>query len=365
MKYHVTRALALPGAALVALSLLAACSSSGSSSSAPAGEASAAGAKIGLLLPDSVTPRYENDDKPFFTAKIKSLCPDCTVLYADASGDAAKQQQQAESMLTEGAKVLVLDPFDGAAAQSIVTEAAAKKVPVVSYDALVNGGKSAYYVTFDNNKVGELQGTALVDKLKADDVPAGSGILMINGSPTDNTSAQFRDGALSVIKTSPYKVLASFDTPGWSPANAQTWVDGQITRFGAGQIKGVLAANDGLGGGAIAAFQSAGVHNVPPTTGQDASLAGIQNILIGTQYMTVYKAFKPEAETAAEVAIDLLHGQAFPTHDTTDGVPSVFLTPVPVTVKQIEPTVMKDNLYTVAQVCTADFQAACATAGIQ
>ncbi len=367
MKISIKRAMVVTAGLLLTASTLAACSSTtpgtGASPTGPAAGASTA--KIGLLLPDSVTARYASADKPLFEAKIKTLCPQCTVLYANADGDAAKQQQQAESMLTQGVKVLVLDPFDGKAAQSIVAEAKAKNVPVISYDRLIAGGQANLYISFDNEKVGQLQATALVAKLKADGVPAGSGILMINGSPTDNNATLFKKGAHSVIDSSGYKVLAEFDTPGWTPANAQTWVDGQITKFGASAIKGIYAANDGVAGAAIASLHAAGVTKMPPITGQDASLAGIQNILAGTQYMTVYKAFKPEADAAAQAAIDLINGKTPASTSTVSGVPSVLLTPVSVTIDKIESTVVADGLYTAAQICTAAYAAACTANGIK
>ncbi|WP_223693342.1 ABC transporter substrate-binding protein [Leifsonia poae] len=371
MKIATTRAVIATAAILLTAGTLTACSN-GSGSSGSTSSSNASKAKIGLLLPDSVTARYEAADKPFFTAKVASLCPDCTVLYANADGDASKQQQQAESMITSGVKVLVLDPFDGEAAASIVNEAKLKKIPVISYDRLIDSPDDSYYISFDNEKVGELQATALVDKLKKDNVPAGSGILMVNGSPTDNNATLFKKGAHSVIDSSGYKVLAEYDTPGWDPAQAQNWVSGQITKFGS-QIKAVYAANDGTGGGAIAALKAANVNPVPPVTGQDAELAGIQRILAGDQYMTVYKAIQPEAEKAAQLAIDLANGKS-PKGDTTvntakgAAIQSFLLQPVAVTTDNIETTVVKDKFYgadSVSQICTAAYQAACTKYGIK
>ncbi|GAA3876443.1 sugar ABC transporter substrate-binding protein [Leifsonia kafniensis] len=318
-----------------------------------------------------MTARYETADKPYFEAKVASLCPDCTVLYANAEGDAAKQQQQAESMLTEGAKVLVLDPVDGVAAAAIVSEAKAKNVPVISYDRLIDSPDLAFYVSFDNEKVGEMQGTALVDKLKADGVaPGDGGILMVNGSPTDNNAALFKAGAHKIIDPSGYKILAEFDTPGWDPAQAQTWVAGQIAQFG-DQIKGVYAANDSIAGGAIAALKAAGVTPIPPTTGQDADLAAIQRILVGDQYMTVYKALRLEAEKAASLAVDLVNGKTVKGSSTvkapTGGadIESFLLTPVAVFVDNIQSTVVADGFYTAAEICTPDYVTACTAAGIK
>lgn len=371
MKIATKRAVIASAAILLTAVTLTACSN-GSGNSANS-SADASKAKIGLLLPDSVTARYESADKPYFEAKVKDLCPDCTVLYANADGDASKQQQQAESMLTQGVKVLVLDPFDGEAAASIVGEAKAKSIPVISYDRLINSPDLNYYISFDNEKVGKLQGTALVDKLKKDGVPEGSGILMVNGSPTDNNATLFKKGAHSVIDSSGYKVLAEYDTPGWDPAKAQDWVSGQVSQFG-DQIKGVYAANDGTAGGAIAAMKAANVNPLPPVTGQDAELAGIQRILAGDQYMTVYKALKPEAEKAAIAAIALVKGQALNEAtvdvETAGGkkVASILLTPVSVTTDNIESTVVKDEFYgpdSAAKICTADYKADCDKYGIK
>ncbi|KQV06596.1 ABC transporter substrate-binding protein [Leifsonia sp. Root112D2] len=368
MKIATTRAIVATAALLLTAGTLTACSN-GADTATSNKPADTAKAKIGLLLPDSVTARYASADKPYFEARVKELCPDCTVLYANADGDAAKQQQQAESMLTQGIKAMVLDPFDGQAAAAIVNEAKAKNVPVISYDRLINSADSSYYISFDNVKVGELQATALVNELKKTNVPAGSGILMVNGSPTDNNATQFKKGAHSVIDGSGYKVLAEFDTPGWEPPKAQDWVSGQVTKFGK-QIKGVYDANDDTANGAIAALKAGGVVPLPPVTGQDASLAGIQRILAGDQFMTVYKAFKPEAYKAAELAVDLIKGNK-PKGDTTTktaggaDIQSFLLTPVAVTTANIEDTVVKDGLYKASDICTAAYAAACTKYGIK
>lgn len=368
MKIATMRAVSVTAALLLTAGTLAGCANGSESPGGNSGDTSAA--QIGLLLPDSVTARYESADKPYFEAKIKELCPDCKVLYANADGDATKQQQQADSMLTQGVKVLVLDPFDGEAAAAIVASAKAQKVPVISYDRLINSADLNYYISFDNEKVGELQATALVQKLKDDGVaPGDGGILMVNGSPTDNNASQFKAGAHKIIDASGYKVLAEFDTPGWDPPKAQDWVAGQITQFGS-QIKGIYAANDGTGGGAIASLKAAGVTPLPPVTGQDAELAGIQRILAGDQFMTVYKALKPEAERAAQLAIDLVNGKTVKgdtTVKTKSGadIQSFLLVPVAVTVDNIASTVVADGFYKASDICTSAYADACTKAGIK
>jgi len=364
MRIHVTRAVVSTAALLLAVGGLAACGDddgdSGSSSPTSGGAAGASG-KIGLLLPESKTARYESKDKPLFEAKVKELCPNCEIVYANADQDAAKQQQQAESALTEGVKVLVVDPVDSKAAASIASSAKGQNVPVIAYDRFIDGAPTDYYISFDNEKVGVLQGNALVDKIKKDGTEA-KGILMVNGSPTDNNAVLFKKGAHSVIDSSGIKVLAEYDTPDWSPDKAQAWVDGQLTQHK--DLAGIYAANDGTGGGAIAALKAQNISPVPPVTGQDAELAGIQRIVAGDQYMTVYKAIKAEAEKAAELAVGLLKGDK-PAGDTkVEGIESFLLPPVAVTIDNLKDTVIADGFLTASEICTSDYADACTKAGI-
>ena len=252
-----TRTFRIAGAAL-ALGLtvtgLSACGSDddpGSDASATGGGGSE-GKKIALLLPENKTARYEAFDKPMFEAAVKADCPDCEVLYSNANQDAAKQQQQAEAAITQGAEVIVMSAVDGKSAVTIVQNAKSQGVPVVAYDRFIAGAD--YYVSFDNKKVGELQGTGLVEAMKADGKTSGD-IVMINGAPTDANAADFKAGAHSVLDSSGYTVAAEFDTPDWSPDNAQEWMESQIGSVQANLV-GVYAANDGTAGGAIAAKAS-------------------------------------------------------------------------------------------------------------
>jgi D-xylose transport system substrate-binding protein len=317
---------------------------------------------IALLLPESQTTRYESFDRPFFESRFQELCPACEIVYANADGDAARQQEQAESALTRGIEVLVLGPVDSSAAASIVASASARDVPVIAYDRLIDSDGLAYYISFDNEAVGALQGSALVEKMEADGNGDGS-IIMINGSPTDSNAAAFKRGAHSAIDASDLTVLAEFDTPDWSPSNAQDWASGQVVQFG-DAVQGVYAANDGTAGGAIAAMKAEGLSPLPPVTGQDAELAGIQRILTGDQYMTVYKAIKLQAETAAEAAFALLTGQDLATDGDVSGTPAVLLDPVAVTIDNIMGTVVADGFYTVEEICTPEYAEACEAAGV-
>jgi D-xylose transport system substrate-binding protein len=329
------------------------------------------GGSIALLLPETKTARYESQDRPNFENKVKELCPDCDIIYSNADQDAAQQQQQAEAAITQGAEVMVLDPVDAAAAAPLVARAKSSDIPVISYDRLISDADIDYYISFDNEKVGQLQGESLVQKLEDDG--AQGDIVMINGAPTDNNATLFKKGAHSVIDDSSFKVAREYDTPDWSPDKAQQEMEQAITALGKGGFVGVYAANDGTAGGAIAAMKGNGIDpKTIPVTGQDAELAAIQRILIGEQYMTVYKAIKPEAEAAAELAVALLRGEDPPgglvNGEVPNGmkdVPSVLLEPVAVTKDNINDTIVKDEFWPVNEICAGKFASACKEAGIQ
>jgi D-xylose transport system substrate-binding protein len=351
---------------------LAACGGDDNKSSSTAGESAGSGGgakKIALLLPESKTARYEAQDRPGFEKALKALCADCEVIYSNADQDAAKQQTQAEAAITNGADVLVLDPVDAASAGAMVTRAKQSKIPVISYDRLIADAPVDYYISFNNEKVGQLQGQSLV---KALGDPQGKSIVMINGAPTDSNAAMFKKGAHSVLDSSGVKIAKEYDTPDWSPDKAQTQMEQAITAVGKDKIDGVYAANDGTGGGAIAAMKGGGIDPTKvPVTGQDAELAGIQRILKGEQYMTVYKAPKPETEAAAKLAYALAMGKEAPAGlingETDNGagkVPSVLLDPVAVTKENVKDTVVADGTYTVEQLCKGSFASACESAGL-
>jgi D-xylose transport system substrate-binding protein len=325
---------------------------------------------IALLLPETETARYESQDRPLFEAQVEELCPDCEIIYNNADQDAAEQQSQAEAALTNGADVLVLDPVDSVSAASIVAQAEQRDVPVVSYDRLITDAPIDYYISYDNERVGELQAEALTERLASDGVDAGS-LVVINGAPTDNNATLFKEGAHSVLDESAYEIGAEYDTPDWSPAEAQQEMEQAITRLGEDGFVGVYAANDGTAGGAIAAMRAAGIDPLPPITGQDAELAAIQRILAGDQFMTVYKAIKPEAEIAAEVAIALGRGEEPPEAQVNEAVdngelevPSMILDPVAVTADNVADTIVADEFWSVEDICEGDFASACDEAGI-
>ena len=345
------------------------------------GDSGGGGPKVALLLPESKTTRYEAHDHPEFEQALKAACSDCDLIYSNANQDASQQQSQMEAALTDGADVVVLDPVDSASAASMVQLAKQQDVPVVSYDRLIlDTPDVAAYVSFDNVKVGQLQGEALSKKLADDGNPNGP-IVRINGSPTDNNAKLFGEGAAAAFSQAGVQVAKEYDTPDWSPDQAQTEMDQAITALGKTGFKGVYAMNDGTAGGAIAAMEAAGVDpTTVPTTGQDAELDAVQRILAGSQFMTVYKATRPEAETSAKIAVALAQGDPIPTgllvqqtktnNGSTD-VPSFLLTPQAADKSNMktvtyggQPLIGSDGYWTADQVCTAQFQSACQAAGI-
>ena len=348
---RISRAAVFAAAAVLSLGALAACGSNGD------GDSGAEGKTIALLLPESKTTRYEAFDKPLFEKKMKELCSDCKLNYLNADQDASKQQQQAESALTNGASVLVLDPVDGKAAAGVVKSAQSSDVPVLAYDRFVEGAD--YYLSFDNETVGQKQGEALVE------ATGDKGeILMLNGAPTDPNAAQFKKGAHSVLDKSNLKIAAEYDNPDWTPENAQKFTSSQLNKIDPADVAGVYAANDGQAGGVYAALRAAGVKKMPPITGQDGELAAIQRIVAGEQYMTVFKAYKIQAEKSAETAVKLVNGDEVTGTTDFQGVKSFIFDPVVVMTDNVQKEMIDAGYYTADQICTADYADACKKAGI-
>jgi D-xylose transport system substrate-binding protein len=328
------------------------------------------GKKIALLLPETKTTRYEQHDRPGFTNKVKEICPDCEVLYANAAQDATKQQAQAEAAITKGANVLVLDAVDAEAAATMVERAGQSDVPVIAYDRLISDADIDYYVSFDNVRQGRIEARTLLDKLGDDG--SGKSIVMINGSPTDPSAGDYKKGAHQVFDASGVDIAKEYDTPDWSPDKAQLEMEQAATALGKENIDAVYSANDGMAGGAIAAMKSAGIDPQDvPVTGGDAEVAAIQRILAGEQYMTIYLTIKKQAEVSAELAVAAANGEKPPSglvnakvDNGREQVPSVLLTPVAVTKDNINETVVADGFLEPSEICTGEYADMCKEAGI-
>ena len=319
---------------------------------------------VAFLRPDEASTRYEQHDYPGFEAAMKKLCPDCKLLYQNANAQVAQQQQQFNSAIAQGAKVIVLDPVDSTAAASLVRMAQSQGIKVIAYDRPVPSTPADYYVSFDNEGIGKAIAQSLVEHMKATGVPTGKGgVLEVNGSPTDAAAGLIRKGIHEGLQGSGYKTLAEYDTPDWAPPKAQQWVSGQITRFGP-QIVGVVAANDGTAGGTIAAFKAAGVNPLPPVTGNDATLAGLQLIIAGDQYNTILKPSEIVAGAAAKVAVAFLSGQKPKGETTLFNTPTQLFKPAVITQKNLQAEVVDKGIASAAQLCEGRYADGCKTLGI-
>ncbi|MGW3489415.1 substrate-binding domain-containing protein [Streptomyces sp. NPDC001054] len=325
--------------------------------------------KIGLLLPENQTARYEKFDKPLITAKVKELTSGKgTVVYNNAKQDASLQAQQVDTMITNKVDVLIVDAVDAKAIRSSVQKAVDEGIKVVAYDRLAEGPISAY-TSFDNQSVGKAQGEALLKAL-GDKAKKGK-IVMMNGSATDPNAADYKKGAHSVLDGK-VSVGKEYDTKEWKPENANSNMEGAISALGKKNIVGVYSANDGMAGGIITALKAAGISPLPPVTGQDAELAAVQRILKGEQYMSVYKSYPQEASTVAELAVAIGKGEDLASlapdkvdSGTDKAIPSKIIPVVSLTTDNIQDTVLKDKIYKLSEICTANYKAACDKAGLK
>lgn len=327
---------------------------------------------VGLLLPEKANTRYDRFDYPIIRSKVESLTNgQGKVDYANADADAAKQAEQLQQMIDDKVDVLLLDAVDAHAIAGSVKKAKDAGIPVIAYDRLAEGPIDAY-ISFDNELVGEVQGRSLLEALGGDVEPTTK-IVMMNGSVTDPNAAQFKEGALSELDGK-VTIAQSFDTKDWKPENARANMTRAITAIGKDNIAAVYSANDGMAGGIIEALEAAGVTKLPPITGQDAELAAVQRILSGDQYMSVYKSYPQEAETAAEMAVARIQGRDIQfdalTRDkvdspTTKDVPAQLVSVVALTKDNIKSTVIEDGIYKVSDICTAKFEDDCEALGLK
>jgi D-xylose transport system substrate-binding protein len=334
--------------------------------------------KIAVLLPDTTSSaRYESFDRPYLTKAFEAAGLTSKDFKIDnAQGSASTMQTQAEAAITDGASVLLVDAIDSGSGAAIEANATAKGVKVIDYDRLVKGGAPGrVYVSFDNVKVGQLIGQGEVDCIAAWNVQKPN-ILVMNGDPTDNNATLFAQGYNGVLK--PFFDNGSYVKVGepagtWTPAVAATTFDQQYTAHK--NINAVITPNDDNANAVIASLQKL---NIPPktfpTTGQDASLSGLQNILKGYQCGTVYKPIYLEAQAAAAIAIYMRAGQTPPaglvngtTQDSSSNsaVPSSLLAPVWVTAQNMQATVVADGAVKVSDLCISSLASACAAAGIK
>jgi D-xylose transport system substrate-binding protein len=349
---------------LFLLPLVAACGSSGGGSSTSI--VNGKGCKhIGFLLPESATAaRWEAADHPDVVAAVQKYLPGATVDAPNAQGVPATQQTQAEAELTRGACILIVAPVDSTAAATIVTEAAAKKVPVIAYDRLIYSDSLNYYASFDGNAVGVAQGTYIKNNYQTFVTKNGNNnLIMIDGSDTDNNAHLFGAGAHSVLDPliasgALTKVYEKF-TPGWDNATAQTEAQAALTLVH-NKVAVVYVMNDGMATTVIAALKKVGLAGKVLVTGQDAQASGINNILLGNQSMTVYKPIKKLADSVGQLVAAISNGSSTSTIASAQvknpngaaSIPSVLNAVVEVDISNIATTVIADGFVAKADVCT-------------
>jgi D-xylose transport system substrate-binding protein len=323
------------------------------------------------LLPEDA-PRYEEVIRPAFEEKVKALCEDCRILYSNAEEDVERMIGQGEAALRKGVDVLVIDQGGEADFMGpVVEKAKAKDVPVLAYDHVISESEPDVFVSYDDTRTGELQVEALVERLKADGNPRGP-ILVILGENGARYQHLFEDGvdkALTAAKLDvPYREHVAY----WEAIQARETMEEGMAKAGKDGFVGVYAETDSLAEGVIGAMRGAGIDPAArPTTGREATLAGLQRILAGQQYMTVYRPREPEAVRAAEVAVELGEEGEISEDEVTDTVdnfmvemPSVLLDGVVVTKGNIERTVIADGFVTPAELCAGAYARACRAAGI-
>lgn len=324
--------------------------------------------KIGVILPDSKSSaRWETADRRFLEEAFKAA----NVKYdiQNAQNDKTAFQTIADQMITGGVTALMIVNLDSGTGKAVLDKAKSQGVATIDYDRLTLGGSAQYYVSFDNETVGKLQGEGL-SKCLTEKGAKSPVVSYLNGSPTDNNATLFKAGYDSVLKpkfdAKEYVKGPEDAVPAWDNAQAATIFEQQLTKAN-GKIDGVLAANDGLGNAAISILKKNKLNGKVPVTGQDASTEGLQNILAGDQCMTVYKAVREEAKAASDLAIALAKGEKKDTGQTVkDGdrdVPSVLLTPKAI-YKDTVKDVIADGYVTKEEVCTTAYAKLCADAGI-
>lgn len=357
---------ALAAVGLLAVGSVAACGNDKSGSgSGSTGSGSTAAGKVGIILPDTKSSQRWGTDDPKF---LKAAFDAAGIKYdmQNAQGDKTQFQTIADGMISEGVKVLIIVNLDSGTGKAVLDKAKAAGIATIDYDRLTLNGGANYYVSFDNVKVGELQGQGLVDCLKAKNYTKPL-VAELNGSPTDNNATLFAQGYDSVLN--PLYADGTLtkgpnqSVPDWDNAQGGTIFEQMLTANK--KIQGVLAANDGLGNAVIQVLKKNNLNGQVPVTGQDATVQGLQSVLAGDQCMTVYKAIKGEADAAATLAIALAKGQkpttaTGTTKDPQSGasIPSVLLTPKAITQDSVK-DVVADGFVTKDALCTGSFAALC------
>jgi D-xylose transport system substrate-binding protein len=352
----------------IATLLLSACGDDGGDGGG--GGDNAAG-KVGVILPDAATsPRWEANDRPLLKAAFDAAGIESDI--QNANGDKSKFGTICDGMINAGVNVLLIVNLDSESGTACLKKAQTAGIKTIDYDRLTLGGGATYYVSFDNVEVGKLMGEGLKQCLTDAGKTTGN-IVFINGDPTDNNAALFKQGYAEALKADidggKFKLVGD-QTGNWDATKAGTAFEQIYTQNG-GKIDGVVSANDTMAGGIIARLKANNLNGKVPVTGQDASVAGLQAILAGDQCMTVYKAIKKEADAASQLAIALIKNQdasSIASGKVTDtvlkkDVPSALQTPQSITKANVK-DVITDGFWKASDICTGEYAAACSSAGI-
>ncbi len=331
------------------------------------------GIPVGVILPETASSaRWEGFDRPMLEAAMKAEGLDPHI--ENAQGDVQKFSTLADAMINDGVKVLVIASINSELGGTVAQKANAQGIPTIDYDRLNLGGSSDYYVSFDNVKVGELQGQGMVDALK--DAPDGAEIIEIEGAPTDNNATLFYNGQQNILKplyeSGKFKLVRSQPIDNWDNQKGGTTFE-QIFTANGSKVDGVVAANDGLAGAVITVLKKYKLNGKVPVTGQDATADGLKSILSGDQYMTVFKPIKQEAEATAKLAAALAKGDKaaadkIATDESDDPVgkrkvKSVLLEPFMITKADVK-RVIDEGYVKAEEVCAGQLQSDCAEPGI-
>ncbi|MFF2551573.1 sugar ABC transporter substrate-binding protein [Nocardia sp. NPDC058058] len=360
--------------ALTGLLTLTACGSNSTSSTESSAAPSGGGGNgtVGVILPETATSaRWESFDKPLLQQALRAQGFDADV--QNAQGDVQKFTTLADGMIAKGVKVLIVASINSEVGSAVAAKAKKAGIPTIDYDRLNLGGSSDYYVSFDNVRVGELQGQALITALK--DKP-GAQVVEIEGAPTDNNATLFHRGQLKALQplydSGVLKLVRSQAIDGWDNQKGGSTFE-QILTGNGGKVDGVVAANDGLAGAVITVLKKNGLNGKVPVTGQDATADGLKAVLRGDQYMTVFKPIKDEAESAAKLAVALAKGDKAAADALAQGVSqdpkgkrdvkSVLLTPQTITRADVK-VVTDAGFVKASDICGGDLKAACTELGI-
>jgi len=334
---------------------------------------SSGGAKVGVILPDTASSaRYESFDRPLLEKAFRAEGLDADI--QNALGDAQKFSILSDGMINSGVRVLVIDSLSSELGAAVAKKAQAAGIPTIDYDRLNLGGSSEYYVSFDNVRVGALQGQALVQAVGA---KAGADIIEIEGSPTDNNATLLYQGQQSVLRpkydSGQYKRIGTQRIPDWNNQQGGVVFEQFLTANG-GKVDGVLAANDGMAGAVITVLKKTGLAGKVPVTGQDATPEALRAILRGDQYMTVFKPIAQEADVTAKLAAALAKGdkaaadaQVTATSQDSKGnrtVKSVLLAPALITKNNVKQVIDQGGVL-VSKICVEDTRATCDQLGIK